>query len=61
MRAQTEEARYKQAMSEVQQQFVTDAPFMCLYFRNGMLITRDTFSNVQALRELELFRGIEAW
>ncbi|MCL2811353.1 MAG: ABC transporter substrate-binding protein [Clostridia bacterium] len=61
MRAQITEEGYRQAMSEVQHQFVADAPFMCLYFRNGSLLTRDTFSNVRVLRELELFRGIEAW
>jgi len=61
MRAQTDPDAYKRAMNEVQHQFVADAPFMCLYFRNGMLLTRDTFSNVRVLRELELFRGIEAW
>jgi len=61
MRAQTTPDGYRQAMSEVQHQFVADAPFMCLYFRNGSLLTRDTFSDVRVLRELELFRGIEAW
>ena len=61
MRSQTSESGYKQALSEVQQQFVADAPFMCLYFRTGVLLTRDTFSDVRVLRELELFRGIEAW
>lgn len=61
MRAQTDGIQYQAAMSEVQQQFVADAPFMCLFFRNGVLITRDTFSDEQVLRELELFRGIEAW
>ena len=61
MRAQTDEDNYKRAMSEVQHQFVADAPFMCLYFRTGSLLTRDTFSDVRVLRELELFRGIEAW
>jgi len=61
MRTQITEEGYKQAMSEVQHQFVTDAPFMCLFFRSGALLTRDTFSDVRVLRELELFRGIEAW
>ena len=61
MRLKTGENEYQQAMSEIQHRFVSDAPFMCLYFRNGSLLTRDTFSDVRRLRELELFRGIEAW
>ncbi len=61
LRAQSSESGYNQAMSEVQHQFASDAPFMCLYFRNGAMLTRDTFSDVRVLRELELLRGVEAW
>lgn len=61
MRSQASEAGYKRAVSELQHQFASEAPFMCLFFRNGALLTRDTFSNVSVLRELELFRGVESW
>ncbi len=61
LRAQSSESGYRDTMSEVQHLFVSDAPFMCLYFRNGALITRDTFTRVSTLRENELLRGIESW
>lgn len=61
MRKQSVEADYRKSMSAMQHQFVSDAPFMCLYARTGALLTRETFTNVTILRELDLFRGIESW
>lgn len=61
IRNQADENAYKQAMSELQHQFVSDAPFMCLYTRTGALLTRDTFTKATVLRELELLRGLESW
>ncbi|MDR3051362.1 MAG: peptide ABC transporter substrate-binding protein [Oscillospiraceae bacterium] len=61
MRIAVSDEAYRAAMREVQHQFVMDAPFMCLYFRNGALLTRQTFTDARSLREMELLRGIEVW
>lgn len=61
LRTQTESMGYQDTMRELQQQFVMDAPFMCLYFRGGAVLSRQTFTDARDIRELELFRGIESW
>ncbi len=61
LRTQTDSMAYQEKMREVQHQFVMDAPFMCLYFRNGAMLSRQTFTDARDIRELELLRGIESW
>ena len=60
-RKQVDEQDYRNALSEIQHLFATEVPFGCLYYRTGALLTRQTFTDVRDIRELELLRGIEAW
>lgn len=45
----------------IQQQFLTDMPFICLFYRAGAILTRKMYTTVGSLREFELLRGIEAF
>ncbi len=45
---------------QIQQRFASDCPFICLYYRNGTVLTRKMFTSVRDVRELEIFRGIES-
>jgi peptide/nickel transport system substrate-binding protein len=49
------------ASQEIQQQFQTDIPFICLFYRSGAILTRKMYSTVRTFREYELLRGIEAF
>ena len=50
---------YKNAMSLIQDQFEQDQPYTCLYWRSAVLLSRETFTDVRDVRELEMLRGIE--
>ena len=50
---------YKNAMSLIQDQFEQDQPYICLYWRSAVLLSRETFTDVRDVRELEMLRGIE--
>lgn len=52
---------FEAAFSDVQNLFVEDVPFICLYWRTGAILSRDAFTDARAIRELELFRGVEDW
>ncbi len=43
----------------IQQQFAEDVPFLCLFYRAGVVLTRKMYSTVRDFREFELLRGIE--
>jgi peptide/nickel transport system substrate-binding protein len=51
---------YAAKLAEIQTQFTADCPFICLYYRNGALLTRKMFTSVRDVREPELLRGIES-
>lgn len=51
---------YTARLAEIQTLFAEDCPFMCLYFRNGAVLTRKMYTSVRDVREPELLRGIEA-
>ena len=50
---------YKNAMSLIQDQFEQDQPYICLYWRSAVLLSREMFTDVRDVRELEMLRGIE--
>ena len=48
-------------LQAIQQQFANDAPFICLFYRSGAVLTRKMYTTVRDIREFELLRGIEAF
>ncbi|MCE5344344.1 MAG: ABC transporter substrate-binding protein [Eubacteriales bacterium] len=52
---------YAYTMQAIQQQFANDAPFICLFYRAGAILTRKMYTTVRDIREFELLRGIEAF
>lgn len=58
-KAQTKDA-YQQILFQIQDQFVEDCPMVCLYYRNGAILTRSMFISTRDIREPDVLRGIEA-
>lgn len=52
---------FKAAMLDIQNKYVEDVPFVALYWRTGALLSREAFTDVRDIRELELLRGVEEW
>ncbi|MBQ4552260.1 MAG: ABC transporter substrate-binding protein [Clostridia bacterium] len=52
---------YSQTLQEIQQLFWEDCPFVCLYYRNGSILTRKMFTDARDVREPEVLRGIESF
>lgn len=52
---------FQKVMSDIQNKFVVDLPFIAMYWRTGALLSRDSFTNARDIRELELLRGVEEW
>ena len=52
---------YRSVMSEIQDLFVLDIPYLPLYWRTGALLSRSAFTDARDVRELELLRGVESW
>ena len=50
---------YAQALKEIQNLFWQDCPMVCLYYRNGAILTRRMFTDARDVREPEALRGIE--
>lgn len=57
---QTQEA-YGQTMREIQAMFISDIPYLPLYWRSGALMSRSSFTDARDIRELELLRGVESF
>ena len=47
--------------AQIQDQFSKDLPFIPLYYRDGVVLTRYPYSNVRDIREFELLRGLESY
>lgn len=45
----------------IQEQMALDCPFMPLYWRNGVVLTRYAYSSVRDIREFELLNSIESY
>lgn len=46
-------------LCEIQSRYTEDCPFICMFYRCGMVLTRKMYTTVRDVRELELMRGIE--
>ena len=55
------QAEYQQTLWQIQQQFAEDCPFLCLYWRDGVVLTRRMYTTLRDVRELQLLRGIESF
>ena len=58
-RAAKEFDTFQSLLWQIQDQFAEDCPFVCMYYRNGALLTRKVFTTVRDVREPEILRGIE--
>ncbi len=61
LRTKADPDDFAQALAAIQQKFAEDAPFICLFYRSGTILTRKMFTTVRDVRELELLRGIESF
>ena len=61
LRAAQEESAYRAALQSIQTLFWNDCPFVCLYYRNGSVLTRKMFTDARDVREPEVLRGIETF
>ena len=59
-RSEWDEFQFQQLLSQIQQQFYEDCPFICMHYRSGALLTRKVFTTVRDVREPEILRGIES-
>ncbi len=61
LRTCQDQGSFQSKLFEIQQQFVDDCPFICLYYRCGAVLTRRMYTTARDVRELELLRGIETF
>lgn len=61
LRSQTSKEGYQESLMKIQQKFAEDIPFICLFYRSGSVLTRQMYTTVRDVRELELLRGIESF
>ena len=52
---------YAQTLQQIQLRFWEDCPFVCLYYRNGSILTRKMFTDARDVREPEVLRGVESF
>jgi peptide/nickel transport system substrate-binding protein len=52
--------QYRENLAAIQDLFIQDIPFICLYYRNGAILTRRMFTSARDIREPEVLRGIES-
>ena len=61
LRTSLDETSYTAALQSIQTLFWNDCPFVCLYYRNGSVLTRKVFTDARDVREPEVLRGIETF
>ncbi len=61
LRKATDPNEYQQILFDIQHKFSEDVPFISLFYRSGSILTRNLFTIVRDVRELELFRGIDEY
>ncbi len=59
LRAAQDFAAYSQTLQQIQELFWEDCPLVCLYYRNGAILTREMFTDARDVREPQVLRGIE--
>ncbi len=57
----TEKDDFQQVWLEIQDMMARDCPFLPLYWRNGVVLTKYPYSSVRDIRELELLKSIEIY
>ena len=60
LRSALEFSDYSAALQRIQALYWEDCPFVCLYYRNGAILTREMFTDARDVREPEVLRGIES-
>ena len=53
-------ATFQSLLWQIQDQFIADCPFICMWYRSGALLTRKVFTTVRDIREPEILRGVES-
>lgn len=61
LRASSEVEEFRLVWQQIQAQVFKDAPFLPLYWRNGIILTRYPYSSVQDIREFELLKSLNAY
>lgn len=61
LRTQMDQGGYQQTLHQIQEQFAQDCPFICFFYRSGVVLTRRMYTITRDVRELELLRGIETF
>ena len=61
LRTCTTMLEYQQKLHEIQRVFAEDCPFICLFYREGVVLTRLMYTTVRDVREYELLRGIQSF
>ncbi len=56
-KAQTKDS-YMDYLWKIQDQFGRDCPFMCLYYREGAILSRKVFTNERNIKEPNVLKGI---
>lgn len=61
LRKSAEATAFQQSWRDIQALMAEDLPFLPLYWREGLVLTRYPYSNIRDIREYELLRGIEQY
>ena len=61
LRATQDYDSYAATLQQIQDLFWEDCPFVCLYYRNGAILTREMFTDARDVREPQVLRGIETF
>ncbi len=61
LRAASDFSSYQLCLYDIQDYFAQECPFICLYYRRGMILTRFLFTDARDIRESELYKGISTW
>ena len=59
LRTTLDQSSYQQKLMDIQTLFAEDCPFICMFYRSGVVMTRMMYTTARDIRELELLRGIE--
>lgn len=52
-------SEYASYLTQIQQRYIADCPFISFYYRSGAVLTRKVFTVYRDIREPEILRGIE--
>ena len=61
LRKEVSQQGYRARLMEIQNLFMEDCPFICLFYRMGYVITKSMYTTCRDIREYELLRGIASF